>query len=100
MRFLFCIVFKVQRRSGGQPRESACVSYQTSAGKSTLFLQVFSLFLELFGKDEHPWRVMPGMFDLFAERSEMPQKLMFEIQKTAEKSSKNLKKGVDFSNGW
>jgi len=40
---------------------------------------------------------MPGMFDLFAEQLKMPQKQMFEKQKSDEKSSKNVKKGVDFS---
>jgi len=42
---------------------------------------------------------MPGMFDLFWERSEMAQKQMFENQKSDEKSSKKLKKGVDISLG-
>ena len=42
---------------------------------------------------------MPGMFDLFWERSEMTQKQMFENQKSDEKSSKKLKKGVDISLG-
>jgi len=37
------------------------------------------------------------MFDFIPERSGNAQKGMFEKQKSDEKSSKNLKKGVDFS---
>jgi hypothetical protein len=43
---------------------------------------------------------MLGMFDLFPERSGNAQKRLFEKQKSDEKSSKNLKKGVDFSCVW
>ena len=39
---------------------------------------------------------MPGMFDLFPEHSEVHQKQMFEKQESDEKSSKIMKKGVDF----
>ncbi|MBQ2931081.1 MAG: hypothetical protein IJD99_12805, partial [Clostridia bacterium] len=44
-----CIVFKVQCRPGGVPRESACVSYHHPKEKSTAFFNFFTLFLNLFG---------------------------------------------------
>ena len=40
---------------------------------------------------------MLGMFDLYWKQWECSQKEMFENEKSDEKSSKNLKKGVDFS---
>ena len=79
LRFIFCIVFKVQCLPGGVPRESACVSYHHPKEKSTPFFTYFDDFFESFCFFEHSPQSIPPTFRFWVELYIIPCSVSFVI---------------------
>ena len=79
LRFLFCIVFKVQCSPGGSPRESACVSYHHPKEKSTPLFTFFDDFFESFCFLEHSPQSIPPTFRFWARSYIIPRSVSFVI---------------------
>ena len=79
LRFIFCIVFKVQCPPGGSPRESACVSYHHPKEKSTPFFTFFDDFFESFCFFEHSPQSIPPTFRFWARSYIIPRSVSFVI---------------------